>query len=159
MNKDQLMIRQIDVKPSDEDMVIEGYAAVYDSPTVLWTDDDGTQYKEVIDRGAFAAADLSNVVLRYNHSPEGMVLARTTNGTLQVTPDQNGLRIRAKLAPTTAGKDLYALIKRGDVNKMSFGATARRWTMIWTTTCGTSRPCGTFLTSLPLTFLPMRRPP
>ena len=30
MNKDQLMIRQIDVKPSDEDMVIEGYAAVYD---------------------------------------------------------------------------------------------------------------------------------
>lgn len=45
MNKDQLMIRQIDVKPSDEDMVIEGYAAVYDSPTVLWTDEDGTQYK------------------------------------------------------------------------------------------------------------------
>ena len=98
MNKDQLMIRQIDVKPSDEDMVIEGYAAVYDSPTVLWTDEDGTQYKEVIERGAFSAADLSNVVLRYNHSPEGMVLARTTNGTLQVTPDQNGLKIRAKLA-------------------------------------------------------------
>ena len=121
MNKYQLMIRQIDVKPSDEDMVIEGYAAVYDSPTVLWTDEDGTQYKEVIERGAFSAADLSNVVLRYNHSPEGMVLARTTNGTLQVTPDQNGLKIRAKLAPTTAGKDLYALIKRGDVNKMSFG--------------------------------------
>lgn len=69
MNKDQLMIRQIDVKPSDEDMVIEGYAAVYDSPTVLWTDEDGTQYKEVIERGAFSAADLSNVVLRYNHSP------------------------------------------------------------------------------------------
>lgn len=92
MNKDQLMIRQIDVKPSDEDMVIEGYAAVYDSPTVLWTDEDGTQYKEVIERGAFSAADLSNVVLRYNHSPEGMVLARTTNGTLQVTPDQNGLK-------------------------------------------------------------------
>ena len=68
MNKDQLMIRQIDVKPTDEDMVIEGYAAVYDAPTVLWTDDDGTEYKEVIERGAFSGADLSNVVLRYNHS-------------------------------------------------------------------------------------------
>lgn len=119
--KDQLTIRKIDVKPTDEDMIIEGYAAVYDVPTVLWTDEDGTQYKEVIERGAFSGADLSNVVLRYNHSPEGMVLARTTNGTLTVNPDANGLKIRAKLAPTTAGKDLFTLIKRGDVSKMSFG--------------------------------------
>jgi len=52
-----------------------------------------------------------------------MVMARTRNKTLELIPDENGLLIRAKLANTTAGRDLYELIRRGDVDKMSFAFT------------------------------------
>jgi HK97 family phage prohead protease len=38
-------------------------------------------------------------------------------------PDDQGLFIQANLAKTTAGKDLYELIKRGDIDKMSFAFT------------------------------------
>ena len=49
-----------------------------------------------------------------------MIMARTRSKTLVVTPDANGLSIRANLAQTSAGKDLFELIKRGDIDKMSF---------------------------------------
>jgi HK97 family phage prohead protease len=39
---------------------------------------------------------------------------------LQLTIDEKGLFIRASLANTTSGKDLYELIRRGDVDKQSF---------------------------------------
>lgn len=123
-NPKNLLLRAIDVQAGDQDMTVTGYAAVFDSPTVLWTDEDGTEYKEVMERGCLDHTDLSNVVLRYNHNDGALVLARTSNGTLKVTPDAHGLRIEATLAPTSQGKDLYTLIKRGDVNKMSFGGYA-----------------------------------
>lgn len=109
----------------DEKMVVEGYAAVFDSPTVLFRDGE-TEYKEVIDRSAFDEADMSDVVMRYNHNDDCMILARTLNGTLSLSVDDKGLKIRAELAPTSQGKDLYTLIKRGDVAKMSFAFTTRR---------------------------------
>src|SRR5690606_35017128 len=45
------------------------------------------------------------------------------NRTLELIPDEQGLLVRAKLANTTAGPDLYELIRRGDVDKMSFAFT------------------------------------
>ena len=48
-------------------------------------------------------------------------MARTTNNTLNLEINVTGLRITAELADTTQGKDLYKLIKRNDIKKMSFG--------------------------------------
>lgn len=107
---------------NDQDMIVEGRAIVYDSPTVMY-EIDGIQYKEVITRGALEGADLRDVPFKYNHSDAVMVMARTRNKTLELIPDDHGLLIRAKLADTTAGRDLYALIKRGDIDKMSFAFT------------------------------------
>jgi HK97 family phage prohead protease len=104
------------------DMVVEGRAVVYDSPAVLW-ERDGVKYYEVISRGALDGADLSDVPFKYNHSDQHMVMARTRNKTLELVPDEQGLSIRANLADTTSGRDLYALIRRGDVDKMSFAFT------------------------------------
>lgn len=105
-------------------MIVEGYAAVFDSPTVLWESEwSGYKYMESITKGAFDDADMSRTVLRYNHESTAMVLARTSNGTLKLTSDDHGLKVRAELADTTAGRDLYTLIQGGYIDKMSFAFT------------------------------------
>ena len=104
---------------SEEEMVVEGYAIIFDSPTVLWTEPDGTEYKEVVTSGAFDNTSLENVLLRYNHNDNVPLLARTGNGTMKLTIDEKGLKIRATLADTQQGRDIYKLIKRGDLSALS----------------------------------------
>ena len=113
-------IRSLDIE--DEQMIVEGYALKFDSPTVLY-EIDGVEYSEVIERGALDNADLTDVPFKYNHSDHVMIMARTRSKTLRLVPDDQGLFIQANLAKTTAGKDLYELIKRGDIDKMSFAFT------------------------------------
>lgn len=121
MDKREIRMAELRALPADNnEMIVEGYALVFDQPTVLY-EYDGVQYKEIITRGALNGADMRDVPFKYNHSDNVMVMARTRNKTLQLTVDDKGLAIRASLAPTTAGKDLYALIQRGDIDKMSFG--------------------------------------
>lgn len=112
-------LRVLEPEPDKTEMVVEGRAVVYDSPAMLY-EWNGVQYFEVIARGALDGADLTDVPFKYNHSNAVMVMARTRNGTLQLMPDDQGLVIRATLADTTAGRDLYTLVKRGDIDKMSF---------------------------------------
>lgn len=104
----------------DQQLIVEGYAAVFEQPTVLF-EYDGIQYKEVIDKDAFVGCDMSDVCFRYNHSESFLVLARTRNKTLQLSVDNMGLKFRANLANVTAGQDLYKLIERGDIDRTSFG--------------------------------------
>lgn len=108
----------------DQKMLIQGYAIRFNEPAVF--DVDGVEYREVIDPRALDKTDMRDVPLRYNHSDNVMVMARTRNKTLQLIKDEQGLRILADLANTTAGRDLYELIKRGDVDKMSFAFTVAR---------------------------------
>ena len=115
-------LRALEPAEGQSEMVVEGRAVVYDSPAVLW-ESGGVKYYEVISRGALDGADLSDVPFKYNHSDQHMVMARTRNKTLELMPDEQGLSIRANLADTTSGRDLYALIRRGDVDKMSFAFT------------------------------------
>lgn len=109
-------------EPDDSKMIVEGRAVVYDTPVVMF-EFDGVKYYEVIARGALDGADLKDVPFKYNHSDDVMIMARTRNKTLDLIPDEKGLLIRAELADITAGRDLYALIKRGDIDKMSFAFT------------------------------------
>ncbi|SFR15274.1 hypothetical protein SAMN05660706_1358 [Desulfoscipio geothermicus DSM 3669] len=115
-------LRALEPAGDQQEMIVEGRAIVYDKPTVMW-EWDGVKYYEVIARGALDGADMKDVPFKYNHSDAVMVMARTRNKTLELMPDNEGLLIRAKLANTTAGRDLYELIKRGDIDKMSFAFT------------------------------------
>ena len=115
-------LRAIESAGDVNEMIVEGRAIVYDSSTVMY-EIDGIKYYEVIQRGALEGADLRDVPFKYNHSDSVMVMARTRNKTLELIPDEQGLLVRAKLANTTAGRDLYELIKRGDIDKMSFAFT------------------------------------
>jgi HK97 family phage prohead protease len=98
-------------------MYIEGYAVVFNSPTVLYSDGD-FEYKEQIDSQAFAGSDMNDVILNYNHA--GKVMARTRNKTLQLSADDKGLYIRARLDGTEEGRKLYEEVKGGYLDRMSF---------------------------------------
>lgn len=102
---------------TESGMIVEGYAATFNSPTVLYTM-DGVDYKEVIDARAFEGADMTDVIFNYNH--DGKVIARTSNNTLSLKTDWKGLRIQAKLDGTEEGRRLYEEIKGGYITKMSF---------------------------------------
>ena len=61
-------------------LIIEGYAALYDSETFIGY--DGWGFYEVIEKGAFEGADLRDVPLKYNHLDAVPILARTRNKSL-----------------------------------------------------------------------------
>lgn len=100
--------------------VVEGYATTFNMPYELWRDREMT-VNEQVDRNAFAETDMSDVIMQYDH--EGRVFARIANGTLEIEPDEHGLKIRANLGGTEIGRQLFEEIEGGYTNKMSFGFT------------------------------------
>ena len=106
----------------DGDLVVEGYAATFDQPYLLWGDDRYAVYEQ-IDRNAFAETDMSDVIMQYDH--QGRVFARNKNNTLELETDDHGLKIRAHLGGTEIGRQLYEEIKGGYTDKMSFGFTVK----------------------------------
>ena len=104
----------------EENFVVEGYATTYNDPYVLF-EFEGKQYKEEIDRDALLDADMRDVIFLYNH--EGMVFARQSNGTLQLSSNDKGLYIRADLSSTEDSRRMYESIKAGLVTQMSWAFT------------------------------------
>lgn len=105
-----------------QELYVEGYAAVFNQPTVLW-EFEGVEYKEQIASGAFDEADISDVVFNYNHG--GKVMARTRNKTLELRIDKTGLFMKARLDGTEEGRRLYEEINGGYIDRMSFAFTVR----------------------------------
>ena len=95
---------------------VSGYASTFDTYTLFEV--DGIEYKERIDSHAFDDADMSDVIMQYDHA--GRVFARTSNGTLTVSVDERGLKIEADLSTTEASRELYDEIAAGLIIKMSF---------------------------------------
>lgn len=107
-------------KRIDTDLYVEGYATTFDQPYVLG-EEDGVQYKEVIDRNAMVGADMSDVIMQYDH--RGNVLARQSNGTLIILPDPKGLFIAADLSKSVAARNLHEEITNKLITKMSWAFT------------------------------------
>ena len=104
----------------DGRMIVEGYATTFNQPYELMRMKDMI-VNEQVDANAFAETDMSDVIMQYDH--QGRVFARVKNGTLALTPDEHGLRIRADLSGTEIGRQLFEEINGGYTNKMSFGFT------------------------------------
>ena len=104
----------------DEGMKVTGYAAVFNTPAVLYEDGE-YQYKEQVDKRAFESAQMADVVMNYNH--QGKPVARTKNGTLSLMADDVGLKITADLSGTEEGRRLFEEIRGGYIDKMSFAFT------------------------------------
>jgi len=97
-------------------MAFTGYAAVFNSAS------EPLPFIERIAPGAFAnsLSSRNEIKMFVNHDTT-RVLASKRAGTLRLSEDSHGLRVEADLPPTTDGKDLAILMKRGDVDSMSFG--------------------------------------
>ena len=102
---------------------VEGYATTFDQEYRLWGD-ERFQVLESVDRHAFDSADMSDVIMQYDH--EGRVFARLSNGTLELTADEHGLKMRADLGGTEIGRQLYEEIRGGYTTKMSFGFSVKK---------------------------------
>ena len=107
----------------DSDYYVEGYATTFDDPYVLY-ECDGVQYKEVIDRHALDGADLSDVIMQFDHA--GRVFARTgKSNTLIVEPQERGLFMAADLSKTEQARSMHEDIAAGLVTKMSWAFTVQ----------------------------------
>lgn len=100
---------------------VEGYASTFNDPYLLFRDRNGTEYYEIISPGAFAEADMSDVIMQYDH--EGRVYARMSNETLIVEPDEHGLFIAADLSRSESARALYEEIANGLITRMSWAFT------------------------------------
>ena len=103
-------------KRIDSSYYIEGYAATF--ARYLLYEWDGVQYFEEISPDALAGADMSDVIMQYDH--RGKVLARLSNGTLGIEADHKGLFVFADLSKSSAAKEMYEEISAGLVTKMSW---------------------------------------
>ncbi len=110
-------LRAIEHKEPSDEMVLEGYAIVFDTPATHFG------FTEVIDRDALNGADLKDVPLRYNHHDTWLVIARTRNKSLELKVDDKGLFVRASLIDTQSNRDVYKSVKAGLLDKMSFAFT------------------------------------
>lgn len=103
---------------------VAGYAAVFGEQTSI-----GGMFSEEIERGAFKdAIGRDDVVFLINH--EGLPLARTRSGTLELSEDERGLYIEASLDATDPDvRSIIPKMKRGDLDKMSFAfiPTRQEW--------------------------------
>ena len=107
----------------DTEFYVEGYATTFEQPYVLY-EVDGVQYKEVIDRRALDGADLSDVIMQYDHG--GRVFARTgRSNTLLVEADSHGLFVAADLSTTEQARSMYEDISAGLITKMSWSFVVR----------------------------------
>ena len=115
-----LEVRSLD----DSTVTVEGYAAVFNQETNI-----GGQWREQIAPGAFTdAIDRDDVVFLINH--DGLPLARTRSGTLELSEDDHGLKMKASLDITDPDvRSIVPKMKRGDLDKMSFAfmPTRQSW--------------------------------
>ena len=122
--KNEMQIRALQVfmptpeaKRIDSNYYVEGYAARYE-PYVLYELEAGPVY-ERFERGCFDGCDMSDIIFQLNH--QGTVMARQSNGSLIVEPDEVGLFTAADLGRTEAARRLYEEISTGMITKMSWG--------------------------------------
>lgn len=104
-----------EVRAEADGITVEGYAAVFNEIA-----DIGGMFREVIAPGAFTEAiGRDDVVFLINH--DGLPLARTRSGTLELSEDKRGLKMRTVLDPEDPDvKSIAGKMKRGDLDKMSF---------------------------------------
>lgn len=100
----------------ESEYYVEGAFTTFNKPYILW-EYEGRSYYEQVHPSALDEADMSDVILRYDH--EGRVLARNRNKTLVISIGDEA-RIGADLSKGESARQLYEEIVNGLVDRMSW---------------------------------------
>jgi len=111
---------QFELRSAGGQLALTGYAAVFNrsydvmgGPPLGWT--------ETVDPKAFDVTLSAKPDLHLLINHEGMPLARTKSGTLQLATDSQGLHVEAQLDPSDPDvQRLAPKMDRGDMDEMSF---------------------------------------
>lgn len=118
---------------TDGSLQVKGYANKTEKPSQPLKDVNGNEFIEVIAKGAFAEAlrNSNDIDFLAEHDKQ-KILASTSNDSLQLREDEQGLYIEATITPTSYGKDYFTLIKSGILKSMSFGFRSLKdnWTKL-----------------------------
>lgn len=101
----------------EKSYVVEGYATTWERYP-LYEFGNETIYEQ-FSREDFAGVDMSDVIFQLNHN--GMVYARMSNDTLDLSFDDHGLKVVADLRLTGESRSIYEAISTGLITKMSWG--------------------------------------
>ncbi|SDC69760.1 hypothetical protein SAMN02799630_01215 [Paenibacillus sp. UNCCL117] len=113
-------------EPEGQEMIIEGYFAVFNRQTELWPG-----AIEEIAPEAFNSTLSNDVRALINHDTM-FVLGRNKSGTLELKADSFGLWGRVKVNPNDSDAvNLYERVRRGDVDQCSFGFNITREDTEW----------------------------
>jgi Escherichia/Staphylococcus phage prohead protease len=119
--KQETRIFALNLRADDaKEFALSGVAASYDCLS-----EDLGGFKERIARGAFSRSlkDNDDVVCLLNHD-QNHVLGRVKSGTLNLFDTAKGLSFKVMLDPESANhRDIYQMVKRGDINQCSFAFT------------------------------------
>ena len=130
--KEGRQYRDMQTFEAQDEMIARGYATTFNEPYHLFDYDDWDGYRvhfwEQVAPEAFDQTDMRDTIMQYNH--EGRVFARVKNNTLRLSADDHGLAVEADLSGTEIGRQLYEEIKGGYTDKMSFGFTVDKDTVV-----------------------------
>lgn len=104
-----------EVRSDSNNVTVEGYASTFNQPY------DMGFYSETIAPGAFTKTLSESPDVRFLLNHDGLPLARTTSGTLELSQDSTGLAFRTVLdANDPDVARLVPKMQRGDLNQCSF---------------------------------------
>lgn len=107
---------ELRVAASEDEMIIEGYFAVFNRQTELWPG----AFEEIAPE-AFNDTLGNDIRALINHDTT-LVLGRNKSSTLELKADSHGLWGRVKINPNdTDAVNTYERVRRGDVTGCSFG--------------------------------------
>jgi hypothetical protein len=117
MSRETRVLQEAELRASKSDEpTIEGYAAVFGKRS-----ENLGGFYEYIAPGAFdrALREGQDVRALIDHE-SSKILGRTASGTLELSVDARGLKVKIKPPRTSYARDLLESIDRGDVSQMSF---------------------------------------
>jgi len=126
MKNKEIRMSDLKLEETEGKMILEGYALVFEQQTLIGDEERG--FKEIIDRTALADTLMKDVPMKYNHTDNYLIIARTKNKSLSLEVDNIGLKIHAELVDTDSNRDIYKMVRSGLLDKMSFSFSVSKQT-------------------------------
>lgn len=113
-----------------ESRTIEGYAVVFNTPSLPLYESEDREVREIISSEAVTRAllDRQDIMMTMYHNNE-MLLARSVNGkgSLTYEVDERGVKFAFEAPDNVDGERALSLVRRGDISGCSFAFSADYW--------------------------------